>query len=109
MALLTTAFGIVLLLPALTLFLIPAIVGWLFRTVLASIGWSLKSKTKARKAVLQSAARLAEAQHTAAMPAGPEDEDWEKVDSSASDAASGKPALDETQWRGVIGFFHPFW
>lgn len=35
------------------------------------------------------------------------DDDWERVESTNPSARNGESI--ETQWRGVVGFFHPFW
>lgn len=35
------------------------------------------------------------------------DEDWERVDFSVPSTGNGQKPRPE--WRGIIGFFHPFW
>jgi alpha-1,2-mannosyltransferase len=36
-----------------------------------------------------------------------EDAEWEKVDPVTGSSPNGSAAEDD--WRGIVGFFHPFW
>lgn len=106
---------ITLLILAASSFLIPTAFAYVAKAVLRSVGWSLKNKTKARRELILSQVRAEEEQHqsrqaasSSASSAGPEDDDWEKVDSTVpSVAGNGKPLGED--WEGIIGFFHPFW
>jgi alpha-1,2-mannosyltransferase len=35
------------------------------------------------------------------------DDDWEKVENTASAPNGGVPK--DAEWGGIVGFFHPFW
>lgn len=114
MASLTSIAIVTLLVPIVTFFLIPAAIGYILKLVLRSLGWSLKNKTNARRELILSQVRIEEehyqetAQSAASSSAGPEDDDWEKVDGTVpSIAGNGKPLGQD--WEGIIGFFHPFW
>ncbi|RAO64163.1 uncharacterized protein BHQ10_000175 [Talaromyces amestolkiae] len=113
MASLTTIAIITLLVPLVTFFLIPAAVGYILKLALRSLGWSLKNKTNARRELILSQVRIEEeryleaAKSAASSSAGPEDDDWEKVDGTVpSVAGNGKPIGED--WEGIMGFFHPF-
>lgn len=114
MASLTTIAMITLLVPLVTFFLIPTAVGYILKLALRSLGWSLKNKTNARRELILSQVRIEEehyletAKLAASSSAGPEDDDWEKVDGTVPGVAgNGKPIGED--WEGIIGFFHPFW
>jgi alpha-1,2-mannosyltransferase len=100
-----------------TLFIIPTAFAYVLKAVLRSVGWSLKNKTNARRELILSQVRAEIEQHqskqsasasASASSAGPEDDDWEKVDGTVPGVAdNGKPLGED--WEGIIGFFHPFW
>jgi alpha-1,2-mannosyltransferase len=37
-----------------------------------------------------------------------EDEDWENIGASPLSSATNGAKAD-TEWKGIVGFFHPFW
>lgn len=96
-----------------TLLVAPKVAGYALSYVLRAVGWSIKNKTKARRELILSRARIEEEelrskQAKSSSGAMTEDEDWEKVDNSApGTAGNGEPLGDD--WEGIIGFFHPFW
>jgi alpha-1,2-mannosyltransferase len=105
-----TAASVTLLILFTTLLLVPRFTGYVLRAALRSAGWFLKNRTNGRREVILSRVRLEEEDYRSKNPsstAGPEDEDWEKVDSAPGVAKNGEP-LGEN-WEGIIGFFHPFW
>jgi alpha-1,2-mannosyltransferase len=104
---------ITLLILLATFLLLPAVSGYILRSILRSIGWAIKNKTKARRELILSRVRIEQeelASNQAKSSSGgiPEDEEWEKVDNSALGIAGNGEPLGE-EWEGVIGFFHPFW
>ncbi|QKX56225.1 uncharacterized protein TRUGW13939_03326 [Talaromyces rugulosus] len=104
-----TAASVTLLILFTTLLLVPRFTGYVLRAALRSAGWFLKNRTNGRREVILSRVRLEEEDYRSRNPystAGPEDEDWEKVDSAPGVAKNGEP-LGEN-WEGIIGFFHPF-
>lgn len=108
-----TTLTITLLVAVFTLFLIPAAFALILKTVLRSIGWSLKNKTNGRRELILSQVRADEEQQqsnqsSSSSSAGPEDDDWEKVDGTVPSVAGNGQPLGE-DWEGIIGFFHPFW
>ncbi|EED23838.1 alpha-1,2-mannosyltransferase (Alg11), putative [Talaromyces stipitatus ATCC 10500] len=115
MAFLSTTLIITLLVPVVTFFLIPAVVGYILKLVLRSIGWSLENKTNGRRELILSQVRIEEEHYvakqstisSASASAGPEDDDWEKVDGTVPSVAGNGQPLGE-DWEGIIGFFHPF-
>ena len=77
------------------------------------IGWSLKKKTTTRrKLIREQIERDEEAvrafQASRRKPSKSEDDDWEKIESSASETAPNGKSHEKEEWAGVIGFFHPF-
>ncbi|EEA27813.1 asparagine-linked glycosylation protein [Talaromyces marneffei ATCC 18224] len=113
MASLTTIAIITLLIPIATFFVIPAAVGYILKLALRSLGWSLKNKTNARRELILSQVRVEEehyqetAKSAVSSSAGPEDDDWERVDGTVPSVAGNGEPLGE-DWEGIIGFFHPF-
>lgn len=73
-------------------------------------GWYIRRKTQARRELLLSRAAAEHKQYASEEKnsGNQEDEEWEKVESSA-----GKTVLEKSKrdgdWEGIIGFFHPFW
>ncbi|KAH8697157.1 putative alpha-1,2-mannosyltransferase [Talaromyces proteolyticus] len=107
MAFIITSITLLVLLA--TFLLVPPVAGYVLSTALRTVGWFLKNKTNGRREVILSRVRVEEEEFRSkqsSSTAGPEDEDWERVDSGAGVANNGEPVGDD--WEGVIGFFHPF-
>ena len=128
MAILTTAI-LVLLIAATTAFLLPQLIGNVVGLVLRGAGWLIRRRTRSRREYVIARARSDEEEllktlrakkstHSLARSSA-EDEDWEKVDSTAgsggvktsssSDNGVGDGVKRPDDWDGIIGFFHPFW
>lgn len=131
MAILTTAI-LSLLIAATTAFVLPQLIGSVLGLVLRGAGWLIRRRTRSRREYVIARARSdeeellktvrakdsTESTHSLARSSA-EDEDWEKVDSTAgsagvktssgSDGVSGDGAKRPDDWNGIIGFFHPFW
>lgn len=106
--------------------LLPQLAATVFGLVFRGVGWLIRRRTRSRREYVIARARseaedswtlrAKESTHSLAR-AQADDEDWEKVDSSgpggvktASSSESGNGAEgDDTDWDGIIGFFHPFW
>lgn len=103
--------GVVLLLLASLLFLLPPIAGAAVRLVFRLVGGILQSRTKARRDAIIARVRSDEdafqSQQNRSRKSA-DDEDWEKVEGYAAGTAPNGGKADE-DWEGVIGFFHPFW
>jgi alpha-1,2-mannosyltransferase len=66
-------------------------------------GWFIRWHTSARRESLLARARETNGQGLSSSV----EDDWEKVDAVVGTAPNGeKPDKD---WKGVVGFFHPFW
>ena len=66
-------------------------------------GWFIQWNTNAKRELLLSRARETNRQGLSSSV----DDDWEKVDVVMGTAPNGeKPDKD---WKGIVGFFHPFW
>lgn len=71
--------------------------------VFRSVGWVIRLFTSAKRERLLAIARET---NGLGLSSSVED-DWEKVDAVVGTAPNGeKPDRD---WKGVVGFFHPFW
>ena len=82
----------------------------LVRVAGRAVGWHLRRLSRQRRLhLLDRVAKEREAYASKLQQSSAaEDEDWEKVDSgSAGVAPNGGKASRE--WKGIIGFFHPFW
>lgn len=122
MAILTTAI-LALLIAAATAVLLPQLIGSILGLVLRGAGWLIRRRTRSRREYVIARARSDEEELSKSLRAkgssSAEDEDWEKVDSTAgpggvkttgsSDSATGDGAKRPDDWDGIIGFFHPFW
>lgn len=128
MAILTTAI-LTLLIVATTAFLLPQLIGSVLGLVLRGAGWLICRRTRSRRDYVIARARSDEEELSKTVRAkdsthsltrsSVEDEDWEKVDSTAgpggvktpssSDSGAGDGAKRPDDWDGIIGFFHPFW
>ncbi|KAK7554556.1 alpha-1,2-mannosyltransferase ALG11 [Phyllosticta citricarpa] len=74
-----------------------------------AVGHHVRAKTQNRRELLLAKVE-AEEKDFAAKRAGShktEDEDWDKLDSESAGTSSAGETVDKN-WRGVIGFFHPF-
>ncbi|KXG45297.1 Glycosyl transferase, family 1 [Penicillium griseofulvum] len=128
MALLSTAILAILVLTA-TAILLPKLTGVLLGLVFRGVGWLIWRRTRSRREYVIARARSEEEELRASRPKGSttslsrngaEDEDWEKVDSSApggvqtstgsetSSSTSQESNQSSEDWDGIIGFFHPF-
>lgn len=131
MAILTTAI-LSLLVAATTAFLLPQLIGSVLGLILRGAGWLIRRRTRSRREYVIARARSDEEELLKTVRAkdstesthllarsSVEDEDWEKVDSTASsagvttssgiDGVSDDGARRPDGWDGIIGFFHPFW
>lgn len=82
---------------------------WLFLLGGNAVGWYLRRKTSARKkAILLQVKREEKDYQSKHQSSSRLSDDWEKVESYATGSAiNGGPA--DSDWEGVVGFFHPFW
>lgn len=72
----------------------------------AQAGQYLRRSSRTRRELLL--ARVAtESKNFEAEHNEPEDYDWEEIASVATDGKVG--SSKDTQWDGIVGFFHPFW
>lgn len=85
----------------------PSLVGFVIRLTFRCIGSSIRRKTKGRRVALQSRVRSEETSFTARQSKA-DDEDWEKVEGYSSEQ-SITDSTSQSDWEGVVGFFHPFW
>lgn len=122
MAILTTAI-LALLIAAATAVLLPQLLGGVLGLALRGAGWLIRRRTRSRREYVIARARSDEEELLKSLRAkgasSAEDEDWEKVDSTAgpggvktpssSDSGAGDGAKRPDDWDGIIGFFHPFW
>ena len=75
-----------------------------------SIGYYLRRTSRTRRELLL--ARVASEQRS--YPSGnietrsAEDDDWEKIEGYAAGTAANGGKADQ-DWKGIVGFFHPFW
>lgn len=70
------------------------------------LGHYLRRSSRTRRELLL--ARVAtESKNHRAEPAEVDDHDWEELASVATDGNAG--SKQDTQWEGIVGFFHPFW
>lgn len=78
------------------------------RVVGSALGWYLRRASSGRRAHLVNLMRMdQEKQRDERLWVGkPRENADEKRESRAAQSGSEKPGAD---WRGVVGFFHPFW
>lgn len=81
--------------------LVPMLLLFLVRYVLARIGDSLRSKTDFRREKIYTHYRLAQKVINQRKNS---DDGWEKVEKDTSAQKTQK-----NEWNGIVGFFHPFW
>jgi len=91
--------------------LIPTLAKLLARLALRCLGWALRSKTAKRRTVIISRARTEEESYQANQIVGAktEDEDWEQVEGYGGGSAPNGDLPSYADWKGIVGFFHPFW
>ncbi|KAG8622760.1 hypothetical protein KVT40_009271 [Elsinoe batatas] len=88
----------------LPLFILP----YLVQTILRILGGTIRSRTAPRRDLLFSRAESEEVSLPPSSTSGPDDSDWEKLESSTVLPSSENGKQESAQWQGVIGFFHPF-
>ncbi|KAI9054084.1 hypothetical protein LZ554_001255 [Drepanopeziza brunnea f. sp. 'monogermtubi'] len=94
-------------LPLFAMFAGPKLVRW----VGSVMGRYLKKKTAGRKAQILELVEKdqKEWEETAAKDEGRRDSDeWETVDAYAVGTAKNGQKLEDAEWDGIVGFFHPF-
>ncbi|KAI9671809.1 MAG: asparagine-linked glycosylation protein [Alyxoria varia] len=82
----------------------------LLRRLGYTIGAHLRSKTLSRRKLLLARA-VSEAKHLKdqATDGASSEEEWEKIDRTGSHATGDStPEADNKDWRGIVGFLHPF-
>lgn len=113
--------------------LLPSIRLGFLRFGLRGVGWFIQKRTRSRKEFIISRVRADEEEFQAKWAAATaascstgksslstsqaEDEDWEKVNvgTVGNNQGNGHKRKDGTalggdeNWKGIIGFFHPFW
>ncbi|KAI9712618.1 MAG: hypothetical protein M1812_006798 [Candelaria pacifica] len=88
-----------------TFFLAPFLLSYIGQ----AIGWHLQRRTKERQTLISARVKAEEQEFILRENPSPKSDDggWEKVESHAvGTARNGEKA--ETDWEGVVGFFHPF-
>ena len=74
----------------------------------ACLGWYLRRKTHERRKLILAKVAAEEKSSLSPEPSlsKSSDEDWEKVDKG--EPKRSKKSLKNTDWNGIVGFFHPF-
>ena len=86
----------------------------LFRPITRSVGrllgWYLRHKSKVRRQLILSRVEVDEEIQRKKKPGKneAEDDDWGKMEGHPTEAA-GKSHNPHRKWKGIVGFFHPFW
>jgi len=82
----------------------------ILRNVGTAVGWYLRKSTQPRRTLLLEKVATEEREYEAKKSRNDETEDdeWEKVESVVTRTAAngGTPGKE---WKGIVGFFHPFW
>ena len=83
---------------------------WLLSLGGRAIGRHLRRKTAFRRESLLAQVKREEENvvQNERLLSKPDDDDWEKIESHAAGSAMNR-GRRETEWTGIIGFFHPFW
>lgn len=76
------------------------------RLFLRTLGGYLEASTSQLRQTILTAAEKLRKQTRAKGSSSPVEEGWEKVEKSGT-VSNGNP--DDSDWIGIIGFFHPFW
>lgn len=74
------------------------------------LGWHLQRSTSPRRELILARIEIEEQDYQSKLrhSSKSDDGDWEKVERYASGSApNGGKSQDD--WKGVVGFFHPFW
>ncbi|KAH6621432.1 glycosyltransferase family 4 protein [Chaetomium sp. MPI-SDFR-AT-0129] len=81
------------------------------------LGWYLRKKTDGRRShiidlVQSDEKKYAESRRTSTSSGGEggsrEDGGWEKLDTQTNGVAEGGETAADSDWDGIVGFFHPF-
>jgi len=91
--------------------LVALLVGrWLIYSIGKAFGLYLKRKTAARRQSTLKRVRIEEeaVRSFYRRSQKSEDDDWEKIESYGA-ATSTNGSLADSDWEGIVGFFHPFW
>jgi alpha-1,2-mannosyltransferase len=85
----------------------PWLVPFLFHRLAVATGWYIRRRTFDRRETLLASSASATEEQGHPKDSTTEDGDWEKVEAHAAGTApnGGTPGKD---WKGVVGFFHPF-
>jgi alpha-1,2-mannosyltransferase len=91
--------------------LLPFLGAFILRFLLRVVGNRLRRKTSGKRDVIFQRVRTEKRQLQSDLPATSkrDDDDWERVESSAAGTARNGDSYRERDFEGVIGFFHPFW
>lgn len=75
-----------------------------------AVGHHVRAKTLNRRELLLAKVEAEEKEFASKQKGGQkaEDEDWDKLESESAGGSTTGEAADKN-WKGVIGFFHPFW
>jgi hypothetical protein len=93
----------------LTLLSAPLLIPFVLKFLVRVLGHYLIQKTRGRKELLLSkAAENPEFTVDSSNDLNNDDADWEKVDRNVPASAPNGATFDGS-WRGIVGFFHPFW
>lgn len=77
--------------------------------LLASFGVRLRDRSAAKRKLLLEAAVAEEEFASRRRTDKAEDEDWERVEGYAAASAENGAPMPESDFSGIVGFFHPFW
>ena len=93
--------------PLIALIISPWLAPFLLRRLAIGLGWYIRHRSKDRRQVLVDSSERSTKEQGQPKDSTSEDGDWEKVETHAAGTApnGGKPGED---WKGVVGFFHPF-
>jgi alpha-1,2-mannosyltransferase len=85
----------------------PWLLPFLFHRLAVLIGWYIRRRTAHRRETLVASSAGEKKEQGHLKDATSEDGEWEKVETHSAGTApnGGTPGKD---WRGVVGFFHPF-
>ena len=83
---------------------------FIIRLVGQTIGWYLRRRTSGRRELIFARVKVEEDDYRSKERKSPksEDEGWERIESHG-DHVESTGANAHAEWKGVIGFFHPFW
>lgn len=78
------------------------------RYVGRTVGFYLRQKTAGRKAQVLERVAIDQKEYKEDKGERRDSDDWENVESHATGKADDGEKTD-TEWDGIVGFFHPFW